>query len=279
MSNKQHSIQDLLLIANTMIEVSDTPHLDCQLLLANCLNQSREWLLAHHDEGVYERHRDKFLALVSRRKKGEPVAYLLGYRDFWDSRLKVTRDTLIPRPETELIIETILNNFDHRERLVVDLGTGSGAIAITLAKERPEWIIIGVDLSYDALCVARMNGQLLPNLHWFQGDWGDAFSSCSIDLLVCNPPYIAENDPHLHSLSYEPQEALISDDNGMQDLAQVINCARSVLKNDGHLIVEHGHEQQSDVCDLLQASDFDQTPLIDLNGNPRAVWSKRIPES
>ena len=275
MLNKHQSVKDLLLIANTMTELSDSPHLDCQIILASCLNQSREWLLAHHDESVCTRHRDNFLALMTRRKKGEPVAYLLGYRDFWNSRLKVTRDTLIPRPETELIIETILANFDHRERLVADLGTGSGAIAISLAKERPEWTIIGVDLSYQALCVARTNGLLLPNLGWFQGDWGSAFSNGSLDLLVCNPPYIAENDPHLHSLSYEPQDALISADNGMQDLAKVIDSARSILKTDGHLIVEHGHEQQPGVCDLLQAADFEQTPLIDLDGNPRAVWSRR----
>jgi len=275
MVSKPQTIEKLLLTANSMAEFSDSPQLDCQLLLAHCLGQSREWLFAHSDEEICAKQQTAFLDLIKRRQQGEPVAYLLGYRDFWNSRLKVTRDTLIPRPETELIVETILANFDDKERLVVDLGTGSGAIAISLAIERPHWTVIGIDISYAALCVARDNGLDLKNLYWLQGDWGEALCLNSVDLLVCNPPYIAENDTHLKALSFEPRSALVSANHGMQDLEKVIDSARSILKDDGQILIEHGYEQQTEVCDLLRSVDFDPAPLMDLDGNPRAVWSSR----
>jgi release factor glutamine methyltransferase len=284
MANKLQTIQEALLVSNSMVELSDSPQLDRQLLLAHCLGQTREWLLAHSDEEICIQHQIEFLELIERRQQGEPVAYLLGYRDFWNSRLKVTRDTLIPRPETELIIETILDNFDTKERLVVDLGTGSGAIAISLAMERPNWTVFGIEISYAALCIARQNGARqngtsLENVFWFQGDWGNALQLNSIDLLVCNPPYIAENDNHLDALSFEPRGALVSENQGMRDLEKVISSARSILKDDGQILVEHGYDQQVQVCDLLKSADFDPSPLVDLEGNPRAVWSRQIQES
>lgn len=279
MVNKHQTVQSLLDIANAMTCASDSPQLDSQLLLANRIGQSREWLLAHSDEVICTTLSDEFLDLMKRRQKGEPVAYLLGHRDFWKSKLKVTSDTLIPRPETELIVETILTNLDNKKRLVVDLGTGSGAIAVALAIERPEWTVIGVDISLPALRVARTNGADLENLHWFQGDWCNALRSHQVDLLVCNPPYIAEDDTHLDALSYEPQGALVSSNHGMQDLEEVIVSAQSILKANGHLLVEHGHEQQIRVCDQLRALKFDPTPLTDFAGNPRAVWARRVQDT
>ena len=162
--------------------------------------------------------------------------------------------------------------------VVADFGVGSGAIAVTLANERPGWQIIGIDINVKALEVAKTNGKHFSNLGWVQGNWGDALASESLDLLICNPPYIAANDPHLDNLCCEPRTALVSGDNGMADLKTVIQAAGQLLKADGHLILEHGHEQQQQVCENLHASHFVTTTLDDLHGNPRAVLAKK-PES
>ena len=275
MKRERRRLSDLLQEANLLVGNSDSPHLDCQLILAFSIGQTREWLIANSDEHVCASQVDNFKKLISRRQKGEPVAYILGYKEFWDSTLSVTKDTLIPRPETELLIETILDTFDNAPRMVVDLGTGSGALAITLALQRSNWHIVGVDINPRALKVAKKNGTDITNLNWLQGHWGNALSNYSIDLLVCNPPYIAVDDPHLDGLVCEPQSALVSAGNGLADLYSVILEAQHLVRPEGHLLLEHGHNQQQQVCERLMACGFDPTPLLDLQGNPRAVLAKK----
>ncbi len=275
MRREYQSVSELLREANSLVATSTSPHLDCQLILAYCLGKTREWLIRNSDETICTNKTHHFKELISRRQKGEPVAYILGYKEFWDSTLSVTRDTLIPRPETELLVETILDTFDDAPRLVVDLGAGAGAIAISLALARPSWHLLGVDINPQALIVASKNGAGITNLHWLQVNWGSAFIENSIDLLVCNPPYISENDPYLDGLAFEPQSALVSSDNGLADIYAVIFEAQQLLKPGGHLLLEHGHEQQPQVCKRLKACKFDPTPLLDLQGNPRAVLAKK----
>ena len=275
MEHRYQQVDSLLQEANQTLEGSGSPYLDCQLILAFTLGQTREWLIANNDKEVCDKQANEFRNLILRRKRKEPVAYILGHKEFWNSRLAVTKDTLVPRPETELLIETVLNNFDDTPRLVVDLGTGSGAIAIALASERPNWQIVGIDISQDALKVAKDNGNGFPKLSWMQGFWGNALGDNCIDLLVCNPPYIAENDPYLDHLGCEPLTALVSDDNGLADLYLVILEASHLLKPGGHLLLEHGHDQQRQVCSRLEDSSFETTPLADLQGNPRAVLARK----
>jgi release factor glutamine methyltransferase len=268
-------VRDLLKAAGSLADISDSPHLDCQLLLAFSLGQTREWLVINSEEYVLTTRICNFKKLIKRRQRGEPVAYILGHKDFWDMRLDVTRDTLIPRPETELLVETILDTFDDAPRLVVDLGTGSGAIAISLAMARPLWQLVGVDINRRAIAVAKRNAAGITNLDWLQGDWGEALAQDSIDLLVCNPPYISKNDPCLKALSYEPREALISANNGLADLYTVILAAQHLVRPEGHLLLEHGPDQQQRVCSRLLDCNFDPAPLLDLQGMPRAVLAKQ----
>lgn len=275
MNHDPQLVGELLQESQTLASVSDSPQLDCQLILASVLDRTREWLIAHHEDQIDREKIIQFNSMMARRKQGEPVAYLLGYKDFWDLRFIVTEDTLIPRPETELLIEIILDNFDETPIVVADLGTGSGAIAITLASERPTWQVMGVDINGRALKVAKDNGERYSNLTWVQGSWGNALRARSLDLLVCNPPYIAANDPHLDKLGSEPRAALVSGDDGLADLKTVISAAGQLLKTGAYLLLEHGYQQQQQICAKLRACNFATTALDDLHGNPRAVLAKK----
>ncbi len=260
--------------ASLIASISDTPELDSRLLLTTSLGCSREWLISHSDESIDDTQLSTFNELLNRRIQGEPVAYLLGYKHFWNDCFRVTHDTLIPRPETELLIEIALDKFDHSPRLVADLGTGSGAIAVSLANERPQWDLLGIDLSEKALVIAKENGKDTPNLSWIRADWGDCLTPGSLDLLVCNPPYIAKGDEHLAQLDHEPRSALVSVDQGLGDLYRVISMARHLLKANAYLLLEHGYQQQQDVCAYLEANDFEPSCYCDLQGNPRAVFAQ-----
>ncbi len=265
------TVQALLDAAGQRTVKSLSPTLDHQLLLGHCLGKSRAWLIAHGETLVAGDHALAFQALLQRHQQGEPVAYLIGVKAFWNRLFKVTPATLIPRPETELLIETILSRFNNEARLMLDLGTGSGVIAVTIAVERPGWQIVATDIHDETIKVARENGQYRSNLSLLLADWGSAFASNSIDLLVCNPPYIAQGDSHLPQLSQEPRRALVAGDHGYADLERVINDAHRILKDTGSLLLEHGFEQQDRVAELLQHRGFTAERLQDLNGTPRAI--------
>ena len=256
--------------------ISEPPLLDCQLMLGHILGKEREWFYIHGDEGLSEAHLLAFQKLLDRRTLGEPLAYLTGTRSFWNRDFQVTPATLIPRPDTELLIETILDQRDNAPCNVLDLGTGSGAIAITLAAERPDWRVTGVDFSAEALNTAITNGRDLSNIEWRQGNWCDGIASQSVDIIVSNPPYIAETDPHLLDLEFEPRTALAAGSDGMDCFRDIVPASYYCLVPGGLLILEHGYDQQEAVMALLSTSGYaDIKALKDLTGNPRVVLATK----
>jgi release factor glutamine methyltransferase len=269
------TIRQLLGLSATITR-SDTALLDCQLILAHLLGKPRSWLLAYDDFVPSDHICAAYREMLSRRQQGEPVAYLLGYKDFWNSRLRVTPATLVPRPETELLVEVALAAPVGNSPVVLDLGTGSGAIAISLATERPDWHVIASDNSAMALAVAAENARSLTNLTLLRGHWGEAVDDASIDMVVCNPPYIREDDPHLAGLLREPSSALTSGASGMCDIFQVINACVRILRPGGKLILEHGFDQRCDVLSILQCAGFEAIETFDdTNRLPRAIKATR----
>ncbi len=235
---------------------------EAQLLLAHTLEQDRSWLYAWPEYELNEEQERSYFGLLDRRARGIPIAYITGEREFWSLPFKVTEDTLIPRPETELIVSTALQLADHDQSIsLLDLGTGSGAIAITLASERPSWSITATDGSGEALVVAKTNADQLGTSHiqFIQGDWFAPLKTNSrFHIIVSNPPYVAENDAHLQSgdLKYEPPAALSSGLDGLSDLRQIVDGAPAWLHADGWLLVEHGMDQASAVRQLFLDAGF-----------------------
>ena len=234
---------------------------EAALLLAHVLDRSRSWLYAHGEAPVPERDLARFEQLVARRAAGEPVAYLLGTRGFWRFDLAVTPDTLIPRPETELLVELALARIPEQAAArVADLGTGSGAIALAVAGERPQAQVVAVDLSLDALGVARGNAATLGigNVEFRSGDWLAPLSGERFDLIASNPPYIAEGDVHLAQgdLRFEPRGALASGTDGLDAIRTIAAAAPAHLHDGGWLLVEHGWEQGAAVRALFAGAGF-----------------------
>lgn len=258
------------------------PQLEAELLLAKSLRCLRTHLWAYPDQIVDEQAQHIFATLLERRVAGEPIAYLLGYQEFWSLSLKVTPDTLIPRPETEGLVELALKklplNLSHR---VVDLGTGSGAIALALATERPDWRIVATDDSDAALAVAQHNAQVfqLNQIDFFSGFWCSALPANErFAAIVSNPPYIAHGDAHLQQgdLRFEPKTALVSGREGLDDLQHIISTAQSHLAENGWLLLEHGYQHSVAVCDLLSTHGYTQVESFrDLAGQLRYSVGKR----
>jgi len=262
-------IKDLLAAQN------DVPRFERQLILAHVLGQPRSWLIAHDSDVISEQDARHYQTRLTRREQGEPVAYIVGYKDFWKRRFTVSPATLIPRPETELLVELALSAQAETPCRVLDLGTGSGAIAVSLADERRQWSVWGSDISPDALAVARQNGRSIANVAFFQGCWTEALSMQSFDMIVSNPPYIAPDDDHLVGLQYEPQEALVATDAGLADIERIITGSRKILVSGGTLLLEHGYCQQQAVCRTLQLAGYEHIEkFTDLSGVPRAVKAK-----
>ncbi|MEO6263823.1 MAG: peptide chain release factor N(5)-glutamine methyltransferase [Luteimonas sp.] len=234
---------------------------DAEWLLAHALGQPRAWLYAHGSDAVDAALRERFGTLVARRAAGEPVSYLTGRRGFWTFDLRVTPDTLIPRPETELLVELALARLPQdRDVRLADLGTGSGAIALALGGERPRAQVVATDASAAALAVARGNAQTLGigNVEFRHGDWLAPLVGEHFDLIASNPPYIAAGDPHLREgdLRFEPGSALASGSDGLDAIRVIVRDAQAHLVHDGWLLLEHGLEHGAGVRALLQAADF-----------------------
>ena len=258
-----------------LTQSSDSPQLDCQLILAHCLKKDRAWFYGHGDEKVSQQEMSEFRHLIQRRNKGEPVAYITGSKAFWTREFKVTRDTLIPRPETELIIDLVLSRFDHTERRVLDLGTGTGAIGVSLAAERPDWQVTCTDRNPASLTVARENATGLSNVRFVISNWYDRISS-QFDIIACNPPYLRTDDPHLDALCYEPAEALIAGPDGLDAYRVVIAGAPDHLEPGGMLILEHGYDQQSALTEMMQSAGFCDTECFnDIQGLPRVILGRK----
>jgi release factor glutamine methyltransferase len=251
---------------------------DAELLLAHVLGKPRSWLFAHGDEVLASDEMERFDALIARCAAGEPVAYLVGRRGFWKFELAVDAATLIPRPETELLVELALARLpgDASPR-ITDLGTGSGAIALALAHERPRGHVIATDASADALAVARANAQALglANIEFRHGDWFAPLSGERFDLIASNPPYIADGDPHLQDLRFEPASALASGADGLDAIRVIARDAPAHLVPGGWLLLEHGWEQGAAVRALLSSAGFLQVSTEhDLEGRDRVTLGR-----
>jgi release factor glutamine methyltransferase len=250
---------------------------DAELLLAACLGVSRTTLLAQPELEVPVDVVERFARLIERRRRGEPVAYLTGEKEFWSLPLAVTADVLVPRPETETLVEAALAAAGSSIALaVLDLGTGSGAIALALAKERPNWRVTATDRSQAALRVARENAARLglARIEFLPGDWYEPVIGRRFDLIVSNPPYIAAADPALKTpeLGFEPQPALVAGPTGLEALRVIVEQAPRHLRDGGWLLVEHGWDQGAAVRNLLAAAGFSNIrTLTDLAGRERVT--------
>ena len=263
-----------LLSARTQLTpVSESARLDAELLLACATQKDRTWLYTWADKELDAAAVAQADALLARRINGEPVAYITGQRDFWSLNLAVSPAPLIPRADTETLIEWALELPLPANSRVVDLGTGTGAIALALACEQPSWAVSGVDYQADAVALAQANARRnqLERVTFQQSDWFGAVDG-RFDLIVSNPPYIDADDEHLSQgdVRFEPRSALVADDHGLRDLALIIDRAPHYLKADGWLLLEHGWQQADAVCELLRQRGFaDVENRRDLGGQPR----------
>ena len=236
--------------------------LEAELLLAHLLGRDRVWLYAHGDESCPSAIEVQLHELVDRRKAGEPIAYLIGYREFYGREFRLTADVLIPRPETELLIEQALSLNLSNQAEVLDIGTGSGCIGITLSLERPQWQVTATDLSAEALAVAESNRIRLKadGLQLLHGSLLRPLKGRRFDLIVSNPPYVAANDPHLEQgdLRFEPRIALSAQNNGLQLIDKIIRQSPEHLHAGGWLILEHGFDQAELVRASLSQAGFSQ---------------------
>jgi len=253
---------------------------EAQILLCRVLGQPRSYLVSHDRDPLSPCQAADFNALLKRRLKGEPVAYILGEREFHSLRFKVTPDVLIPRPETELLAELALAHMPlDRSCRVLDLGTGSGAVAITLALHRPHSEVLAVDQSAAALEIARENARTLGagKLRFIQCDWYGALTKEKFDLIVSNPPYIAAADPHLAQgdVRFEPNEALVSGEDGLDAIRVIVRGAPAHLNAAGWLLFEHGYDQAAACRELLRKAGFSQVSSSrDLSGIERVTYGQ-----
>ncbi|CAI8160015.1 MAG: Release factor glutamine methyltransferase [Cellvibrionales bacterium UBA7375] len=256
------NVSELLQLSAKLQPTSDSPQLDCELLLCHVLDVDRTWLRTWPEKQVSSAQKSLFISLLDQRFEGMPIAYLVGSRGFWSMDLKVSSDTLIPRPETELLIEMALNLNLPRHSCGLDLGTGTGAIALALASERQDMQWIAVDSQSGAVELAKANcdHQQLANVTIFQSSWFDALKATNntFDLIVSNPPYIAANDPHLvvGDVRFEPPSALVSGADGLDDIKIIISQSSAYLNTNGWLVIEHGYNQRQAVRDLMCAAGF-----------------------
>ena len=273
-----NSIKTALAIGAAALErTSPSARIDAELLLAMVFNKTRTYLYTHPETLLGEVEEQQYHHLIKQRELGHPIAHLTRSKEFWSLPLLISPDTLIPRPETELIVELTLKKLTSNDKAVIlDLGTGSGAIALALALEHPTWEIYAVDKSPAALTIARQNASHLHinNAHFNQSNWFESMTFPSFDAIVSNPPYIAENDPHLQQgdVRFEPQDALVSGKEGLDAITHIIRTAQAYLKPNGFLFIEHGFEQQQAVAALFhQESYTDIQTWPDWQGNPRVT--------
>jgi release factor glutamine methyltransferase len=265
-----------------LAESSPTAMLDAQVLLNHVLHCNSAHLLAWPEKKLTDEQQEKYMLLVEQRQQGLPVAHLTGQREFWSLDFTVDNSTLIPRPETETLVEFILANFGGRKNIkLLDMGTGTGAIAIAVAKEKPGWRIVASDISPQALQLAQQNSHNLQaeNISFVLSDWFENINDKDFDIIVSNPPYIASEDPHLlqGDVRFEPLSALVSGAGGMDDIEHLCLHASGHLAKNGWLIIEHGYNQQQQVLDCLAKNGFTEiTQQQDLSGHFRMSAGRYI---
>jgi len=258
---------------------SDSPRLDAELLLARALDVQRSYLFAHPEDRMDPEARARFEAALSQRLDGMPMAYITGEKEFWSMSLIVSPATLVPRPETELLVEQALMRIPRKsDWAIADLGTGSGAIALAIARERPLCQVTATDLSEAALDVARVNARhlSLPNIEFVTGDWTEPLAGRRFDLVVSNPPYVRADDPHLPALGFEPRSALEAGRDGLDAIRRLAATVGAILLPGGSMLLEHGFDQSEDVAAMLSAAGWTEIRTVnDLEGRPRvtaATW-------
>ena len=262
---------------------SGLPLLEARMLLERVLGKNRAWLIAHADDAVGADAEQAFAVLAQRRREGEPIAYILGVREFCGLDFGITPAVLIPRPETELLVELALERIPANAPVrVLDLGTGSGAIAVALARERPQARVTAVDVEYAALTVARANAKRHKvSVRFFCGDWYGPLVGEQFDLIVSNPPYVAAEDPHLGlgDLGFEPQRALVGGDDGLDCIRAIVAKAGAHLNPGAWLLFEHGYDQSETCRALLDGQGYAEVQSWpDLAGIPR-VSGGRAPQN
>ncbi|MFT4816242.1 MAG: release factor glutamine methyltransferase [Pseudohongiellaceae bacterium] len=276
------TIKQALKQANTLQQVSESWKLDAELLLSEAIEQSREYLFTWPDQELSSAQIEKFEGYCSRRATGEPVSYILGRQAFWDFELIVNPSVLIPRPETELLVETALELLDNfASAAVLDLGTGSGAIALALAANNKRWAVTAVDSSESALGVAADNAKLLQlsNIEFIQTSWCDGLPADQFDLIAANPPYVEAGDKHLRegSLPFEPIAALVAGENGLADIRAIAEQSRYCLKKNSWLLIEHGFQQKQAVEKILVETGYANIECVkDLAGLDRLTKAQRL---
>lgn len=270
------NIQQALQYANQqLLDYSPSASLDTQVLLSHVLQCNSAHLIAWPEKALNTQQESDFRALIKHRQQGKPVAYLTGEREFWSLNFKVNDSTLIPRPETETLIEYILEKFGKQKNIkLLDMGTGTGAIAIALASEKPQWKIAACDISPQAIQLAEQNSlnHQTNNITFIQSDWFSDIQANDFNIIVSNPPYIAEDDDHLSQgdVRFEPRSALTSGITGLDDIEYLCQHAKQHLLNHGYLIIEHGYDQQQSVKDCFIRNGFSTVEQRqDLSGQPR----------
>ncbi len=277
--NIQQALQQASL---SLAESSPSAALDAQVLLTFVLQCNTAHLAAWPEKDLSEKQESDFQQLLQQREKGIPVAYLTGLREFWSLNFSVDNSTLIPRPETETLVEYILTKFNREDNLtLLDMGTGSGAIAIAIASEKPGWHIFASDTSEQALQLARQNSDFhqTDNITFTNSNWFENIRQNDFNIIISNPPYIADNDPHLQQgdVCFEPQSALTSGANGMDDIEHLCLHAGNHLKNNGWLIIEHGYDQKLAVAECFAKNGFTEIEQKkDLSGHTRMTAGKKL---
>ncbi|MDR7026593.1 MAG: peptide chain release factor N(5)-glutamine methyltransferase [Pseudomonadales bacterium] len=262
------------LLSHAELSDSPTPRLDAELLLAHALGKSRSYLHTWPERELEAEQLERYQAMLVRRQAGEPVAYILGQQGFWSLELEVASHTLIPRPDTELLVETVLALLPATPAALLDLGTGTGAIALALASERPAWRLTGVDRVAEAVALAERNRARLSlnNAKFIESHWFSALAGQRYQLIVSNPPYIAADDRHLAEgdVRFEPSSALVAGADGLDDIRLIIQQAPNYLEAGGWLLLEHGFDQAAAVRELLSARGFSAVESRrDLGGHER----------
>ena len=258
---------------------SDSARLDAEILLCRSIDMPRSYLFAHPEDVLDELTIGRLDKLLQRRADGEPMAYIMGIREFWSHELLVSPATLVPRPETELLVELALREIPREANWqVLDLGTGCGAIAVAIASERPLCDVTATDISADALAIARENVRQasLANVNCIEGDWTEPVAGRRFNIIVSNPPYVGAGDDALQALAYEPMTALASGEDGLDAIRILASDCGALLEAEGPLIIEHGVEQQDDVTSILAAQGWSNiTCHNDLAGKPRVTAARR----
>jgi len=277
-----NAVSDVVSRSVALLPDSDTALLDVQVLLSSVLKVGRSFFYTWPDKVLENEAIAQFEQLLQRRISGEPIAYIVGEQEFWSLPLKVAPSTLIPRPETELLVETVLSKLVLTHAKGIDLGTGTGAIALALASENPLWRLLGVDFNQQAVELAKSNQQALAidNVDFIQSSWLENVDDSWLtqcDFVVSNPPYIDQHDAHLGEgdVRFEPSSALVAANNGLQDIIDICAQARHFIKPGGYLLIEHGFEQGSDVRQVfLDAGYCNVQTLKDLAGLDRITFAQ-----